>query len=129
MGKKRVFRGQGTQGDTPDWRPLVDLVGERVTGDFMWMFEVTLSNGMKLQAYKHVDTRCYIHLASDGQAFVYEDPDRYRSVPAATVLAAVFRSLPGLGGVTEEQIEESWAAVERLEGGDQRATESTPTDV
>ena len=129
MSKPRVFRGEGTQGDTPDWRPLLGLVGERVTGDFMWMFEVTLTNGTKLQAYKHVDTRCYIHLAPDGEAFVNEEPDNYRSVPAADVLTAVFRPLPGLAGVTEEQIDASWAAVERVEGGDRRAPASTPTDV
>ena len=105
------------QGDRPEWRPLIDLVGERVTGDFMWMFEVELADGRALHAYKHVDTRCYIHLALDGQAFVYEEPDRYRSVPAATVLAAVFAPLPGLAGVTGEQISASWAAVERLEAG------------
>ena len=63
----------------------------------------------------HVDTRRYIHLAQDGETFVYEEPDRYRSVAAADVLAAVFRPLPGLFGVTEAQIDESWAAVERVE--------------
>jgi hypothetical protein len=93
-------------------------VGEEVTGDFMWMFEVALTDGTKLQAYKHIDTRCYIHLASDGRAFVYEEPDRYRRFPAAEVLAAVFTPLPGLAGVTEAQIDASWAAVDRLSGGE-----------
>ena len=54
MSKPRVFRGEGTQGDTPDWRPLLGLVGERVTGDFMWMFEVVLQDGTSLHAYKHI---------------------------------------------------------------------------
>lgn len=103
-----------TQGHKPEWRPLLSAVGEEVTGDFMWMFEVELSNGTLLQAYKHVDTRCYVHLDPDGAAFVFEPPDHYRSVPVADVLAAVFAPLLGLAGVTEEQVGASWEAVKRL---------------
>ena len=114
MGRIRVCRGTSTQGERPEWGPLLDAVGEEVTGHFMWMFEVVLADGRSVQAYKHIDTRCYIHLASDGEAFVYESPDRYRTFPAANILTAVFASLPGLAGVTDEQIRASWAAVERL---------------
>jgi hypothetical protein len=115
VAKARRYSGRGMQGDRPNWQPLLDAVGEEVTGDFMWMFEVELSNGMSLQAYKHVDTRRYIHLAADGTAFVFESPNWYRRVPAAVVLAAVFAPLDkGLYGVTDRQIEASWAAVERL---------------
>jgi hypothetical protein len=110
----RVCRGTSTQAERPEWAPLLKAVGEEITGDFMWMFEVVLTDGMSLQAYKHIDTRGYIHLASTGEAFVYESPDRYRTFPAADVLAAVFAALPGLAGVTDEQIRASWAAVERL---------------
>jgi hypothetical protein len=114
MSKARVYKSKGSQGYRPEWGPLLEAVGEQVTGDFMWMFEVELTNGTPLQAYKHVDTRGYVHLAPDGGAFVFEPPDRYRSVPVADVLAAVFAPLPGLVGVTDEQIDASWAAVERL---------------
>jgi len=114
VGKVRVRKGRRYQGETPDWGPLRDAVGERVTGDFMWMFEVVLDDGTPLQAYKHIDTRRYVHLAPDGTAFFYEGPDRYRSIAAARVLAEVFARLPGLSGVTDEQISESWAAVEHL---------------
>jgi hypothetical protein len=116
MGRARVYRGTSTQGERPDWGPLLEAVGEQVTGDFMWMFEVVLTDGTSLQAYKHIDTRRYIHLGSDGEAFVYESSDRYRRFPAADVLAAVFAPLPGLAGVTGEQVGASWAAVERLRG-------------
>ncbi len=93
-----------TQGESPEWRPLLDLVGEEVTGDFMWMFEVELSDGSSLHAYKHIDTRRYIHLSLDGLAFAYQPPGRYRRVEAADVLAEVFVVLPGLAGVTDEQV-------------------------
>jgi hypothetical protein len=118
MGKARTITGIATQGETPDWGPLLDAVGEDVVGDFMWMFEVTLADGRKLQAYKHFHTRCYIHLDSNGEAFVYEPRDRYRSMPVADVLAAVFLpllELPGIHGVSDEQVARSWAAVDRLE--------------
>jgi hypothetical protein len=97
---------------------LVDAVGERVARDFMWMFEVELSDGRSLQAYKHVDTRRYVHLAADGEAYFYEPPDRYVSIPTWEIFAAVFRTLPRLGGVTEGQILDSRAAVDRLYEGE-----------
>jgi hypothetical protein len=112
--RTRTYKGVSTQGDKPNWRPLLAVVGEQVAGDFMWMFEVELDNGMPLQAYKHVDTRGYVHLAPDGSAFIYEPPDRYRSFPVADVLAAVFAPLLGLAGVTADQISASWGAVKRL---------------
>jgi hypothetical protein len=74
-------------------------------GNFIWMFQVELSDGAMLQVYKHIDTRRYIHLSSNGQAFAYEPPSHYRSVPAMRVLAEVFATLPGLAGVTAEQIQ------------------------
>jgi hypothetical protein len=125
MNEPRVYRGAPSQGDRPEWGPLLDAVGDRVTGDFMWMFEVELTNGTPLQAYKHIDTRRYVHLAPDGEAFAFESPDRYRSVPAADVFAEVFARLPGLAGVADEQISESWAIVERL----RRENVNTPQDV
>jgi hypothetical protein len=117
MGRARAYRGESTQGERPEWGPLLDAVGEQVTGDFMWMFEVELTNGPPLQAYKHIDTRRYAHLAPDGTAFAFEPPNRYRSVPAADVFAAIFAPLQGLAGVTEEQVGASWRAVERLRQG------------
>jgi hypothetical protein len=122
MARTRTIRGVSTQGDTPEWGPLLALIGEQLTGDFMWMFEVTLANGTKLQAYKHYYTRCYVHLDPDGGAYVYERPSRYRPYPVADVLAAVFLPLERrLNGVTDEQIARSWAAVERLEGAADRS--------
>jgi hypothetical protein len=103
-----------TPRESPDWKPLLDVVGEEITADFMWMFEVELTNGVKLQAYKHIYTRRYVHLDPDGAAFVFEPRDRYRGFALADVLAAVFAPLPRLAGVTEEQVDRSWAVVERL---------------
>jgi hypothetical protein len=48
--------GHGVQGTVPEWRPLVEAVGEDLAGTFMWMFEVRLSDGRPLHAYKPIDT-------------------------------------------------------------------------
>ena len=114
MGTARVYRGKASQGNTPEWLPLLNVLGERLTGDFMWMFEVRLTNGTPLQAYKHIDTRRYVHLAPNGDAFAYGPPDLYRPVPLKAVLAEVFAPLAGLAGVTARQISDPWAAVSRL---------------
>lgn len=100
-----------SQGDAPDWDPLLRVVGEQVTGDFMWMFAVELTAGAPLQAYKHIDTRRYVHLDPSGKAFAFGSPDLYRPVPLRQVLIEVFAPLRGLAGVTDEQVRASWAAV------------------
>jgi hypothetical protein len=116
VSRAKTIRGLTTQGDTPDWAPLEQTVGQDVVGDFMWMFEAELEDGRRLQAYKHIDTRRYVHLDADGDALVYVDRGRYRPHPVAEVLAAVFAPLTlELSGVSSEQIDRSWAAVERLE--------------
>lgn len=114
MTKGRTWEGSMTKRDTPSWTPLLDLVGDELAGDFMWMFEVVLTDGTCLQAFKHIDTRRYLHLRPDGAAFAYEPTGRYRVVDAADVLVEVFAPLPGLAGVTSGQLEASRRAVERL---------------
>jgi hypothetical protein len=126
MGDVHTQRGERRHQDMPNWQPLLDLLGEELTGDFMWMFEVELDNGTLLQAYKHWYTRGYIHLAADGRAFVYESRRRYRRAPVADVLAAVFVAEPGLNGITDEQIARSWAAVDRLEQATDGPEDSFP---
>lgn len=111
---RRLYSGKSYRCDRPEWGPLVDLLGVELAGDFMWMFEVELEDGPRLQAFKHFYTRGYVHLARDGTAFVYEAPDSYRRYPAADVLAAVFAPMIGLASTTAEQVAASFAAVERL---------------
>ncbi|MFL5842252.1 MAG: hypothetical protein ACJ77Z_17530 [Thermoleophilaceae bacterium] len=120
-------KGQLVQYETPNWDPLMNTVGHRVIGDFMWMHEVKLTDGRCVHAFKHVDTRRYIHLDEDGNAFVYTESGRYKPMPAARVLAAVFMPLtPDLIGVTPGQIAVSWEAVDRLDAADTQV-EPEPT--
>lgn len=74
----RIVRGVTTsQYDKPDWEPLLELAAEHVD-EFMWMFEVELESGLRLHAYKHIETRKYLHLDKEGRAFVYIWPDEIK---------------------------------------------------
>lgn len=82
--------------ERPDWGPLAMLAPDHI-GDFMWMFEVELESGTRLHAYKHWETRRYLHLDHGGRAFVYiwndeltaDDDGRYEEVNPHWVLKLV----------------------------------------
>ncbi|HEX2391536.1 MAG TPA: hypothetical protein VHI77_01320 [Solirubrobacterales bacterium] len=82
--------------ERPDWEPLIELAPEHVD-DFMWMFELELENGVVLHAYKHWETRNYLHLDNAGRAFVYiwseriaaDDDGRYEQVDPEWLLQLV----------------------------------------
>ena len=96
----RIVRGEMTgQYDKPEWGPLLELAPDHVD-DFMWMFEVELESGLRLHAYKHIETRKYLHLDKEGRAFAYIWPDdtldagepgSYREVDPQRVLREVLR--------------------------------------
>jgi len=96
----RIVRGRRTnQYDTPNWEPLLELAPDHVEG-FMWMFEVELESGLRLHAYKHWEARKYLHLDTEGRAFVYLEPRdfeedesaSYREVDPELILREVLRS-------------------------------------
>jgi|SRR4051794_23543879 hypothetical protein len=70
MPSLRPRKGRVLQYEHPVWEPLIELVSERV-GEFMWMHEVELEDGTRLHAYKHWETRRYLHLDHGGRAFVF----------------------------------------------------------
>jgi hypothetical protein len=72
------------------WEPLLRAVGNELTRSFMWMFEVVLTDGTKLQAYKHVATRCYMHLDDAGRAYQCGDAGDYLRVPLPVAIARTF---------------------------------------
>jgi hypothetical protein len=69
MARSGAFSGDVSQWEEPDWAPLETLVGYDVADDFMWMHEVRLTDGSLVEAYKHIDTRRYIHADSEGRTF------------------------------------------------------------
>jgi hypothetical protein len=65
--------------DEPEWEPLLNFAPDHV-GDFMWMFAVVLTDGARLQVYKHYWTRDYLHLDNEGRTFIYAGNDRYEEI-------------------------------------------------
>jgi hypothetical protein len=88
MARKRCRRGEVTSWDDPVWEPLEKLLGVYV-GYFMWMHAVTLKDGTRVHAYKHHDTRRYLHLSDDGRTFVYEGEDFYREIETLELVKRV----------------------------------------
>jgi hypothetical protein len=78
------------------------------------MHEVELTDGTSLHAYKHIDTRRYVHLASDGTAFACTPSGRYKPIPVVDAFLGVFATLWGMGYLTEDQIAVTRAAIDRL---------------
>lgn len=94
------------RGETPNWQPLSDLIGEELTHSFMWMYEFTIDDGTIVHAYKHHETRDYIHLGEDGRTFRYrtEYSDRgrrersaYDELPPAFAVMGALWTWPMLG--------------------------------
>ena len=116
MAAKRDLRGVSHGPETPDWGPLVDAVGEEVACGFMYMFWVACSDGRRLHAYKHIATRCYIHLDDDGNAFYYVEPDRYRPIPLADIVEAALSPWweKGLSDGDDVDVAEAKLAIAKL---------------
>ena len=85
-----TLNGRPTNSELPYWPPLIDLVGLELVDGFMWMLEILLEDDSMLHAYKHIETRRYLHLHEDGgRAFVCVGPGRYCEVDPRTALEAV----------------------------------------
>lgn len=87
------LRGRIHQGETPNWKPLLDLAPRHVD-EVMWMFEVESEDGARIQAYKHRWTRLYLHLDCEGRAFVYGGNGRYHRVVSSWLLDLVLPRHP-----------------------------------
>lgn len=91
MAKPRPQRGKVLPIDAPEWEPLLNLAPDHVA-DFMWMGTIQLTDGTRIQAYKHYWTRDYLHLSEDGRAFVYVPKTRYEEVNPPWLLMRVLRA-------------------------------------
>lgn len=91
MPSRKAIRGRILKVDAPEWEPLLNLVPDLVV-DFMWMGTVQLTDGTRLQMYKHYWTRDYLHLSEDGRAFVFVPKTRYEEVNPPWLLMRVLRT-------------------------------------
>lgn len=85
-----AIAGQLRQHEQPEWKPLVRLLGDELAPWFMWMCEVELADGGRIQAYKHVATRRYVHLADDGRALVHAANGTYRAISPELAIRYAF---------------------------------------
>ena len=74
--RKKPRSGTVVNYEQPDWEPLLGLARIYVD-EFMWMAEIELDNGTRLQIYKHYWTRRYLYLDGEGNGI-------YRSRTAST---------------------------------------------
>jgi hypothetical protein len=78
------------QAGEPEWEPLLNFAPDHVV-DFMWMYAVELTDGTRLQAYKHYWTRDYLHLDNEGRTFIYAGKERYEEVNPPWLLRSILR--------------------------------------
>ena len=81
--------GTLSQGETPCWAPLERLLGNELCDHFMWMFDVELADGRRLNAYKNIWTRRYFHLDDLGRTYYYVGDHHYRKVAADVAIEVV----------------------------------------
>ncbi len=92
MASAHVIRGEMLDVEVPVWTPLKKLLGsDDLCAQFMWMFGVELADGTVLNAYKHIWTRRYFHLADGARTYWYAGDGYYGTVDAAVAIQAVFR--------------------------------------
>jgi hypothetical protein len=91
-------------------------VGEDLLETFMWMHEAATPAGERIHAYKHIETRCYVHLDLHGHAFVYVDEDRYRPLPLATALELALAAWWEELDPSPEEVASAWSAIARARG-------------
>ena len=108
--------GNIVQYDQPVWEPLERAVGEDLMFAFMWMFEVETTDHRRFHAYKHRDTRQYLNIDHQGQAYDYVGEkggrDRYDVVPLADALEVALGSWERLRA-TPEELADARAAIDR----------------
>jgi len=88
----RLITARVVNYEEPDWRPLERFASPYLAGSFMWMHEVRTRRGESFHAYKHIETRCYVHLGIDGNGLAFHwDEKRYGRYPAWVLLKAALR--------------------------------------
>ena len=91
MSHNQTIAGEMLQGEEHDWGPLEALIGYELSDCFMWMYEIELADGGRVHAYKHVDTRRYFHLGTDGRVFAYAGDAGYRPIERGEAIDEAFR--------------------------------------
>ena len=117
--RRGLITGRVVNYEDPDWRPLERLASPYLASSFMWMFEVATRRGERFHAYKHIETRCYIHIDMDGNGLAYvPDEDRYARCPAWILLRAALRPWWEELNASPEEVALAQIAIERARGSE-----------
>ncbi len=92
----------------PNWKPLVDKLGEKRCAGFMFMGRI---NGINL--YKHGMARMYLNLDDRGQCYVYREKRRFEAADFDTELAKLEAALVQIGETLESVYDESYIEQKR----------------
>jgi hypothetical protein len=121
-GRKGLITGRVVNYEDPDWEPLARLASPYLMSSFMWMHELATRRGERFHAYKHIETRCYVHIDIEGKGLAYDpDLDRYERFPAWVLLQAALRPWWEELNASPEEVALCRVAIERA-----RSTESEP---
>jgi hypothetical protein len=90
MSDSASIAGRLGQRDHPNWEPLLGLIGEELVGEFMWMAQIDLADGTVVHAYKHILTRCYLHVQEGGRTLAFTASGRYRPIDPYHAIADAF---------------------------------------
>ena len=78
---------------TTEWTPLEAMLGSELCRTFMYMGRsspfVYLGQEQQLYLYKHIDTRRYLNLATDGRCFRFS-PSGYQPISHEEAIDHVF---------------------------------------
>ena len=85
-----IVSGEMTSYDDPEWGPLEAFLPYDLCGGFMWMARWTFEDGREVQAYKHSETRRYLYLDDDGDAWEGLSGPEFRRMRHDDALEQVF---------------------------------------
>ncbi|HVV91276.1 MAG TPA: hypothetical protein VHB53_12335 [Solirubrobacterales bacterium] len=109
--RRKWQRGKFTERREPIWEPLLEVLPEDIE-DFMWMGEAVLTDGTRIQFYKHYWTRRYLLLDLGGRTWIGLENDRYEEAEDPEwVLRAIFRFRETRGDIVRRN---EWADSDRI---------------
>lgn len=90
MASQPAIRGWVAQAEEPSWSALEAALGTELCTWFMWVCEVRLDDGRRIDVYKHITTRRYLHLGPGGSALRPIGVGDYRGVDLPLAITTAF---------------------------------------
>jgi hypothetical protein len=80
MDPESIIGGSFCEPGRCDFTALEDLVRDVIVSRFVWLFEVELEDGSRMDIYRSRDTCMDLFVAEDGRAFDWAGRGRYREI-------------------------------------------------